>query len=137
MPPRETPCYPQGQEEEGGGWRPPWPPLPWFPVWPQSWPGSVWVWAWLHQILLSSATDRSEAAPHTHTHTHTSVYESTEGAELCCVLQGLVVCQVKLSTGLMVHGPQCQSENDAKEKAALFALLRLVSSGSACLPYGI
>ncbi|XP_062338193.1 5'-3' exoribonuclease 1 isoform X1 [Osmerus eperlanus] len=44
--------------------------------------------------------------------------------------QGLVVCQVKLSTGLMVHGPQCQSENDAKEKAALFALQRLNSVGS-------
>uniref|UniRef100_A0A3Q1FP20 5'-3' exoribonuclease 1 n=1 Tax=Acanthochromis polyacanthus TaxID=80966 RepID=A0A3Q1FP20_9TELE len=39
--------------------------------------------------------------------------------------QGLVVCQVKLSNGLMVHGPQCQSENDAKEKAAFFALQRL------------
>uniref|UniRef100_A0A8C9ZFK0 5'-3' exoribonuclease 1 n=1 Tax=Sander lucioperca TaxID=283035 RepID=A0A8C9ZFK0_SANLU len=37
-----------------------------------------------------------------------------------------VVCQVKLSNGLMVHGPQCQSENDAKEKAAFFALQRLV-----------
>lgn len=44
--------------------------------------------------------------------------------------QGLVLCQVKLSTGLMVHGPQCQSENDAKEKAALFALQRLNSVGS-------
>ncbi|KAF0047399.1 hypothetical protein F2P81_001032 [Scophthalmus maximus] len=41
--------------------------------------------------------------------------------------QGLVVCQVKLSNGLMVHGPQCQSENDAKEKAAFFALQRLVT----------
>uniref|UniRef100_A0A673CG60 5'-3' exoribonuclease 1 n=1 Tax=Sphaeramia orbicularis TaxID=375764 RepID=A0A673CG60_9TELE len=41
--------------------------------------------------------------------------------------QGLVVCQVKLSNGLMVHGPQCQSENDAKEKAAFFALQRLQS----------
>ena len=40
--------------------------------------------------------------------------------------QGPVVCQVKLSNGLMVHGPQCQSENDAKEKAAFFALQRLV-----------
>uniref|UniRef100_A0A3P9IN13 5'-3' exoribonuclease 1 n=1 Tax=Oryzias latipes TaxID=8090 RepID=A0A3P9IN13_ORYLA len=40
--------------------------------------------------------------------------------------QGFVVCQVKLSNGLMVHGPQCQSENDAKEKAAFFALQRLV-----------
>uniref|UniRef100_A0A7N6BE64 5'-3' exoribonuclease 1 n=1 Tax=Anabas testudineus TaxID=64144 RepID=A0A7N6BE64_ANATE len=40
--------------------------------------------------------------------------------------QGLVVSQVKLSNGLMVHGPQCQSESDAKEKAAFFALQRLV-----------
>lgn len=40
--------------------------------------------------------------------------------------QGLVVCQVKLSNGLMVHGPQCQSESDAKENAAFFALQRLV-----------
>uniref|UniRef100_A0A7N8YBU5 5'-3' exoribonuclease 1 n=1 Tax=Mastacembelus armatus TaxID=205130 RepID=A0A7N8YBU5_9TELE len=37
-----------------------------------------------------------------------------------------LVCQVKLSNGLMVHGPQCQSESDAKEKAAFFALQRLV-----------
>nr|XP_046264541.1 5'-3' exoribonuclease 1 isoform X2 [Scatophagus argus] len=44
--------------------------------------------------------------------------------------QGVVVCQVKLSNGLMVHGPQCQSENDAKEKAAFFALQRLNSLGS-------
>ncbi|XP_028282686.1 5'-3' exoribonuclease 1 isoform X2 [Parambassis ranga] len=47
-----------------------------------------------------------------------------------CNRQGLVVCQVKLSNGLMVHGPQCQSENDAKEKAAFFALQRLNSIGS-------
>ncbi|KAM3604372.1 uncharacterized protein V6R79_010194 [Siganus canaliculatus] len=44
--------------------------------------------------------------------------------------QGSVVCQVKLSNGLMVHGPQCQSEADAKEKAAFFALQRLNSVGS-------
>lgn len=44
--------------------------------------------------------------------------------------QGLVVCQVKLSNGLMVHGPQRQSENDAKENAAFFALQRLNSLGS-------
>lgn len=44
--------------------------------------------------------------------------------------QGLVVCQVKLSSGLMVHGPQCPSENEAKEKAAVFALQRLNSVGS-------
>uniref|UniRef100_G3PMT1 5'-3' exoribonuclease 1 n=1 Tax=Gasterosteus aculeatus aculeatus TaxID=481459 RepID=G3PMT1_GASAC len=66
-------------------------------------------------------------------------------AELACVCAGLgmappdfsyigsrqaVVCQVKLSNGLMVHGPQCQSENEAKEKAAFFALQRLNSVGS-------
>ncbi|XP_012994610.1 5'-3' exoribonuclease 1 isoform X2 [Esox lucius] len=44
--------------------------------------------------------------------------------------QGLMLCQVKLSTGLLVHGPQCQSENEAKEKAALFTLQRLVSVNS-------
>ncbi|KAM8839421.1 5'-3' exoribonuclease 1 isoform 4-T4 [Synchiropus picturatus] len=49
--------------------------------------------------------------------------------------QGLVVCQVKLSSGLMVHGPQCQSENDAKEKAAFFALQRLNSVGSGFPPH--
>ncbi|KAL7387581.1 hypothetical protein ABVT39_025645 [Epinephelus coioides] len=66
-------------------------------------------------------------------------------SELACVCAGLgmappdfsfignrqtVVCQVKLSNGLMVHGPQCQSQNDAKEKAAFFALQRLNSVGS-------
>ncbi|KAF3858511.1 hypothetical protein F7725_011712 [Dissostichus mawsoni] len=66
-------------------------------------------------------------------------------SELACICVGLgmappdfsfisnrqtVVCQVKLSNGLMVHGPQCQSENDAKEKAAFFALQRLNSLGS-------
>uniref|UniRef100_A0A673FXW9 5'-3' exoribonuclease 1 n=1 Tax=Sinocyclocheilus rhinocerous TaxID=307959 RepID=A0A673FXW9_9TELE len=40
--------------------------------------------------------------------------------------QSLTVCQVKLSNGLLIHGPQCQSETEAKEKAALFALQRLV-----------
>ncbi|XP_057713871.1 5'-3' exoribonuclease 1 [Corythoichthys intestinalis] len=44
--------------------------------------------------------------------------------------QGVAVCQVKLSNGLTVHGPQCRSENDAKEKAAFFALQRLNSLGS-------
>ncbi|MGH0145668.1 UNVERIFIED_CONTAM: hypothetical protein FKN15_015303 [Acipenser sinensis] len=44
--------------------------------------------------------------------------------------QGMAVCQVKLSSGLLVHGPQCQSENEAEEKAALFALQRLSSVGS-------
>ncbi|XP_076837756.1 5'-3' exoribonuclease 1 isoform X2 [Brachyhypopomus gauderio] len=48
--------------------------------------------------------------------------------------QGLTVCQVKLSNGLMVHGPHCQSEGEAKEKAALFALQRLNSVGSFPLP---
>uniref|UniRef100_A0AAR2L3P3 5'-3' exoribonuclease 1 n=1 Tax=Pygocentrus nattereri TaxID=42514 RepID=A0AAR2L3P3_PYGNA len=46
---------------------------------------------------------------------------------ILCLLQGLMVCQVKLSNGLLVHGPQCQSECEAKEKAALFALQRLVT----------
>uniref|UniRef100_A0A8C5I5A4 5'-3' exoribonuclease 1 n=1 Tax=Gouania willdenowi TaxID=441366 RepID=A0A8C5I5A4_GOUWI len=53
--------------------------------------------------------------------------------------QGLVVCQVKLSNGLMLHGPQCQSENDAKEKAAFFALQRLcvyVTAGLLLPPQG-
>ncbi|XP_061694188.1 5'-3' exoribonuclease 1 isoform X2 [Syngnathoides biaculeatus] len=44
--------------------------------------------------------------------------------------QGVALCQVKLSNGLTVHGPWCQSENDAKEKAAFFALQRLNSLGS-------
>uniref|UniRef100_A0A4W4G9K9 5'-3' exoribonuclease 1 n=1 Tax=Electrophorus electricus TaxID=8005 RepID=A0A4W4G9K9_ELEEL len=44
---------------------------------------------------------------------------------------GLTVCQVKLSNGLMVHGPHCQFEVEAKEKAALFALQRLLH-----LPHG-
>lgn len=43
-----------------------------------------------------------------------------------CLSKGPVVCQVKLSNGLTVHGPQCQSENEAKENAAFFALQRLV-----------
>ncbi|XP_077080595.1 5'-3' exoribonuclease 1 isoform X2 [Siphateles boraxobius] len=48
--------------------------------------------------------------------------------------QSLTVCQVKLSNGLLVHGPQCLSETEAKEKAALFALQRLNSLGSFPLP---
>lgn len=44
--------------------------------------------------------------------------------------QGLMVCQVKLSNGLLLHGPQCQSETEANEKAALFTLQRLNSVGS-------
>ncbi|KYO33908.1 5'-3' exoribonuclease 1 isoform X1 [Alligator mississippiensis] len=43
--------------------------------------------------------------------------------------QTMMVCQVKLSNGLLIHGPQCQSESEAKEKAALFALQRLSSVG--------
>ncbi|XP_018595311.1 5'-3' exoribonuclease 1 isoform X3 [Scleropages formosus] len=44
--------------------------------------------------------------------------------------QGLTVCQVKVPSGLLVHGPQCQSDSEAKEKAALFTLQRLSSIGS-------
>ena len=40
--------------------------------------------------------------------------------------QGPLICQVKLSNGLVVHGPQCQSESEAKEHAAFIALQRLV-----------
>ncbi|XP_054431065.1 5'-3' exoribonuclease 1 [Pteronotus mesoamericanus] len=43
--------------------------------------------------------------------------------------QTMTVCQVKLSNGLLVRGPQCHSENEAKEKAALFALQQLGSLG--------
>ncbi|XP_069419543.1 5'-3' exoribonuclease 1 isoform X1 [Ovis canadensis] len=43
--------------------------------------------------------------------------------------QTMTVCQVKLSNGLLVHGPQCHSENEAKEKAALFAIQQLGSLG--------
>ncbi|XP_042312983.1 5'-3' exoribonuclease 1 isoform X2 [Sceloporus undulatus] len=43
--------------------------------------------------------------------------------------QTMTVCQVKLSNGLLVHGPQCHSENEAKENAALFALQQLSSVG--------
>ncbi|XP_064131616.1 5'-3' exoribonuclease 1 isoform X7 [Loxodonta africana] len=43
--------------------------------------------------------------------------------------QTMTVCQVKLSNGLLVHGPQCHSENEAKEKAAFFALQQLSSIG--------
>lgn len=72
---------------------------------------------------------------------------TSKASELACVCVGLgmappdfsfigsrqgraFVCQVKLSNGLMVHGPQCQSESDAKEKAAFFALQRLNSVGT-------
>ncbi|XP_078266540.1 5'-3' exoribonuclease 1 isoform X2 [Rhinoraja longicauda] len=43
--------------------------------------------------------------------------------------QGLKVCQVKLANGLLVHGPQCHSDNEAQEKAAAFALQRLNATG--------
>ncbi|NXT30048.1 XRN1 exoribonuclease, partial [Syrrhaptes paradoxus] len=43
--------------------------------------------------------------------------------------QTMTVCHIKLSNGLVVHGPQCHSEAEAKEKAALFALQRLSSVG--------
>ncbi|KAM6304978.1 5'-3' exoribonuclease 1-like [Aegotheles albertisi] len=43
--------------------------------------------------------------------------------------QTMTVCHIKLSNGLLVHGPQCHTEAEAKEKAALFALQRLSSIG--------
>ncbi|XP_045143411.1 5'-3' exoribonuclease 1 isoform X1 [Echinops telfairi] len=43
--------------------------------------------------------------------------------------QTMTVCQVQLSNGLLVRGPQCRSENEAKEKAACFALHQLSSLG--------
>ncbi|XP_039413261.1 5'-3' exoribonuclease 1 isoform X1 [Corvus cornix cornix] len=43
--------------------------------------------------------------------------------------QTMTVCHIKLSNGLLVHGPQCHSEAEAKEKAALFALQHLSSVG--------
>ncbi|XP_059849758.1 5'-3' exoribonuclease 1 isoform X1 [Hypanus sabinus] len=43
--------------------------------------------------------------------------------------QGLKVCQVKLANGLLVHGPQCHSDSEAQEKAAVFALQRLNATG--------
>ncbi|XP_066455607.1 5'-3' exoribonuclease 1 isoform X2 [Eleutherodactylus coqui] len=44
--------------------------------------------------------------------------------------QALTVCQVKLSNGLVLHGPQCHAEHEAKEKAAFYALQRLGSIGA-------
>lgn len=44
--------------------------------------------------------------------------------------QNLTLCQVKLSNGLAIQGPPCHTENDAKEKAALYALQRLSSVGA-------
>ncbi|XP_061221246.1 5'-3' exoribonuclease 1 isoform X1 [Neopsephotus bourkii] len=43
--------------------------------------------------------------------------------------QTMTVCHIKLSNGLLVHGPQCHSEAEAKEKAAFFALQRLSAVG--------
>uniref|UniRef100_UPI00398EEF20 5'-3' exoribonuclease 1 isoform X2 n=1 Tax=Pristiophorus japonicus TaxID=55135 RepID=UPI00398EEF20 len=43
--------------------------------------------------------------------------------------QSLTVCQVKLANGLLVHGPQCQTDSEAQEKAAAFALQRLNATG--------
>ncbi|KAJ3594424.1 hypothetical protein NHX12_003731 [Muraenolepis orangiensis] len=43
--------------------------------------------------------------------------------------QGLIGCQVKLSNGLVLQGPQCPSEHEAKEKSALLTLQRLTSMG--------
>ncbi|KAM5165613.1 LOW QUALITY PROTEIN: 5'-3' exoribonuclease 1 [Mantella aurantiaca] len=44
--------------------------------------------------------------------------------------QNLTFCHVKLSNGLAIQGPPCHTENDAKEKAALYALQRLSSIGA-------
>ncbi|XP_008156797.2 5'-3' exoribonuclease 1 [Eptesicus fuscus] len=43
--------------------------------------------------------------------------------------QTMIVCRVKLPNGLLVHGPECRSEEEAKIKAALFALQQLGSLG--------
>uniref|UniRef100_A0A8D2BC73 5'-3' exoribonuclease 1 n=1 Tax=Sciurus vulgaris TaxID=55149 RepID=A0A8D2BC73_SCIVU len=43
--------------------------------------------------------------------------------------QTMTVCQVRLPNGSLVHGPQCHSESEAKEKAALLALQQLGSLG--------
>ncbi|XP_077392557.1 5'-3' exoribonuclease 1 [Festucalex cinctus] len=91
------------------------------------------------------AAGSSSAVPVTPVH-QTNTLMASKVSELACVCvalgmgppefsfihnrQGVAVCQVKLSNGLTVHGPQCQSENDAKEKAAFFALQRLNSLGS-------
>ncbi|XP_066203445.1 5'-3' exoribonuclease 1 [Saccopteryx leptura] len=42
--------------------------------------------------------------------------------------QAMTVCQVKLPNGLLVHGPQCPSEREAKEKASFLALKQLAGS---------
>ncbi|KAG5847732.1 hypothetical protein ANANG_G00129340 [Anguilla anguilla] len=62
------------------------PLRPSSPPWRLSWPGSAWVWAWPPEFAYIRSP------------------------------QGLTVCQVKLASGLLVHGPQCQTENT--EKAA-------------------
>uniref|UniRef100_A0A8V5HES0 5'-3' exoribonuclease 1 n=1 Tax=Melopsittacus undulatus TaxID=13146 RepID=A0A8V5HES0_MELUD len=43
--------------------------------------------------------------------------------------QTMTVCHIKLSNGLLIHGPQCHSEAEAKEKAAFFALQHLSTIG--------
>ncbi|XP_018411120.1 PREDICTED: 5'-3' exoribonuclease 1 [Nanorana parkeri] len=44
--------------------------------------------------------------------------------------QNLTLCQVKLSNGLVIQGPPCHTENDAKEKAVLYTLQRLSTVGA-------
>ncbi|XP_072266234.1 5'-3' exoribonuclease 1-like [Pyxicephalus adspersus] len=44
--------------------------------------------------------------------------------------QNLTFCHVKLSNGLAIQGPPCHTDNDAKEKAALYALQRLSTAGA-------
>ncbi|XP_028906650.1 5'-3' exoribonuclease 1 isoform X2 [Ornithorhynchus anatinus] len=39
--------------------------------------------------------------------------------------QTMTICQVKLPNGLLINGPQCHSESEAKERAACFALQQL------------
>uniref|UniRef100_A0A674EFM6 5'-3' exoribonuclease 1 n=1 Tax=Salmo trutta TaxID=8032 RepID=A0A674EFM6_SALTR len=95
-----------------------------------------------HWLVLCYST-------HTHTHTQSCIQDTHTHTQYFIqdrhmhvfqhnptLSQGLLVYQVKLSSGLVVQGPQCQSENEAKEKAALFALQRLVSTliNSGCEP---
>lgn len=52
------------------------------------------------------------------------------------LLQTMTICQVKLSNGLFVQGPQCPSENEAQERAAFSALQQLVRAlESPCPPW--
>ncbi|XP_055969914.1 5'-3' exoribonuclease 1 [Sorex fumeus] len=43
--------------------------------------------------------------------------------------QTMTICQVKLSNGLLVQGPQCPSESEAQERAAFSALQQLGTFG--------